>query len=192
MMQRIARFLVLLLMLVACSQGAPQNGERCSGDGGGGAAPDPASVGQVSWPGALYLPSKGVAWPGVVLGVDGDGKAELLLVGLADAPAPGHPTSITVSGVPCLAWAGPAALERPQWAAWVFPEVDPAMARPGVLLGTTVAGLLRVVVGGGGGKGFELPRMPEPPKYPVWVIDPSTPLVGDSAAAWAKACRKGA
>jgi hypothetical protein len=182
----LALLVVSFVLLLGCDQGVPQQSDLCAE----APAPDAASVGQVAWPGALYWPQAGAAWPAHVLSIAPDGTAELLLAGYADAPGAGHPTATTVA-VPCLRWTGSAALERPQDAAWVWPSADPAAARPGALAGITDAGLLRVVIGGTKVQVLELKRLQEPTKFPAYVLDPSTPLVGDSATTWAAACRSG-
>lgn len=175
-------FALFLLALAACSQGAPQSVELCPGEA------SPAELVPVAWPRALYFPRAGVEHHADVLSVDAAGGAELLITGLDDSPAPGHPTAITVVA-PCLAWAGPAAMLRPGGLAWAFPSVAPAEARAGIF-DQAVGSKLRVAVRGPAGVvPLELPELAKPTTYPAWVIDPSLPLAGDAVAAWASACR---
>lgn len=168
----------LLLPLLACSQGAPNQGSLCAGEAA------PAELVPVAWPAGLYLPRPGVEHHADVLSVDEDGKAELLITGMDDEGA-GHPRAITVVA-PCAAWAGPGALLRPGGIVWAWPEGGPA--RVGTFAGKTSKGLIRVSVFAPPVEALTLPERPAPPAYPAWVLDPSSPS-SSAMLAWSKACR---
>lgn len=186
---RIHHVLALALLILApfvtctCNDAPEQTGTLCTGE----PQQKPAELVPVSWPHAVYLPSAGIEFPAEVVDVAGDGAAELLITGLADTPAPGHPESITVTAA-CAHFTGPAALSRPLDVVWSWPTDKATDARAGAYAGTMNDGSIRVAVGGDPIEVLTLPPLTVT-TYPAWIPDPSTAL-SDHAAAWEAACRK--